>query len=161
MSRKKDFEPKIVTFACNWCSYPAADTAGVGRMQYAPDIRIVRVMCSGRVDPAFVLRAFERGADGVLITGCHLVDCHYLFGARVMEETYKSIQQLVHLLGIEPERLRYEQISAAEAAKFVRVVNEFVESVKKVGPRLDSDPGDIGGGKMTEISGDEMGSIPQ
>ena len=133
-----DFEPKIITFACNWCSYPAADAAGVGRMQYAPDIRIIRVMCSGRLNPAFVLRAFEKGADGVLITGCHVVDCHYLFGAEVMENTYKTIEQLVHMLGIEGERLRYEQISAAEAPRFVKVVNEFVDAVKSVGPRNSS-----------------------
>ncbi len=132
----KEFNPRIVTFACNWCSYPAADAAGVGRMQYAPDIRIVRVMCSGRLDPAFVLRAFEKGADGVLITGCHVVDCHYLFGARAMEDTYETIRQLVHMLGIEQERFRYEQISAAEASRFVNVVNEFVEAVKSVGPRV-------------------------
>lgn len=134
----RKFDPKIITFACNWCSYPAADAAGVGRMQYAPDIRIVRVMCSGRLDPAFVLRAFEKGADGVLITGCHVVDCHYLFGAKVMEDTYETIERLVYMLGIEGERLGYEQISAAEAPKFVSVVNEFVAAVKKVGPRNSS-----------------------
>ena len=107
-------------------------------MQYAPDIRIIRVMCSGRLDPAFVLRAFEKGADGVLITGCHVVDCHYLFGAQVMEDTYKTIERLVHMLGIDKERLRYEQVSAAEAARFVNIVNEFVDAVKTVGPRNSS-----------------------
>ena len=130
----ENFEPKIVTFACNWCSYPAADAAGVGRMQYSSNIRIIRVMCAGRINPSFVFKAFELGADGVLVTGCHLEDCHYLFGAKQTVHNYDKIEKLVLMLGIEPERIRYEQISAAEAPKFARVVNEFVADVKKIGP---------------------------
>jgi len=129
-----DFEPRIVCFACNWCSYPAADAAGVGRMQYAHNIRIVRVMCAGRINPSFVLQSFELGADGVLVTGCHLEDCHYRFGARQTVDNYGRTENVVRMLGIEPERLRYEQISAAEAPLFAKTVNEFVAAVKKVGP---------------------------
>lgn len=130
----ENFEPKIVTFACNWCSYPAADAAGVGRMQYSSNIRIIRVMCAGRINPSFVFKAFELGADGVLVTGCHIEDCHYLFGAKQTVHNYDKIEKLVLMLGIEPERIRYEQISAAEAPKFARVINEFVADVKKIGP---------------------------
>lgn len=132
--RMENFEPKIVTFACNWCSYPAADAAGVGRMQYSSNIRIIRVMCAGRINPSFVFKAFELGADGVLVTGCHIEDCHYLFGAKQTVHNYDKIEKLVLMLGIEPERIRYEQISAAEAPKFARVINEFVADVKKIGP---------------------------
>ncbi len=121
------FEPKIVAFCCNWCSYPAADAAGVGRMQYPANIRIVRVMCGGRVTTGLVLKAFEEGADGVLVATCHFEDCHYLFGARRAAEIYKLTEKLVVMLGIEPERLRLEWISAAEAPKFVDVI-------KRLGP---------------------------
>jgi heterodisulfide reductase subunit A len=128
------FEPKIVAFCCNWCSYPAADAAGIGRMQYPPNVRIIRVMCGGRIHTGLVMRALERGADGVLWATCHFEDCHYIFGARRAAENYERTQALVRMLGIEPERLRLEQISAAEAPKFARVISEFVEDVRRVGP---------------------------
>ena len=127
------FEPRVVAFACNWCSYPAADAAGINKMQYPPNARIIRVMCAGRVHPAFVLKALELGADGVLVSGCHFADCHYLFGAKRAAEQFEKAAGLVRLLGLEKERVRFEQISAAEAPKFVRVMHEFVEDIKRLG----------------------------
>ncbi len=130
---KKQFEPKIVVFACNWCSYPAADAAGINRMQYPTNIRIIRTMCMGRVDPAHIIKALEMGADGVLVTGCHFEDCHYSFGAKNAAEQYKKIEKIVYILGFEKERIRQEFISAAEFPKFAKVVSEMVEHVKKLG----------------------------
>lgn len=129
-----DFRPKIVAFCCNWCSYPAADAAGVSRLQYPANIRIVRVMCGGRVTTGLVLKAFELGADGVLVATCHFEDCHYLFGAKRAAEVHKITEKLVDMLGIEPERLRLEWISAAEAPKFARVAKELVDAIQKAGP---------------------------
>lgn len=131
---KNEFEPRIVVFACNWCSYPAADAAGINRLQYPANVRIIRVMCMGRVDPGFVLKALAMGADGVLVSGCHFEDCHYSFGARKAAEQYKKLEKIVHMLGLEKERIRQEFISAAEFPKFARVVREMVEQVKKLGP---------------------------
>ena len=129
-----NFHPKIVAFCCNWCSYPAADAAGVGRMQYPANIRVVRVMCGGRVSPSLVLKALELGADGVVVATCHYEDCHYRFGARRAHENYQKLEKLTKILGIEPKRLRLEWISAAEAPKFAKVMREFVEDIKRVGP---------------------------
>ncbi len=131
--KQQSFEPRIVIFACNWCSYPAADAAGINRAQYPHNVRIIRTMCMGRVDPAFVIKALEMGADGVLVTGCHFEDCHYSFGAKNAAEQYKKIEKLVWLLGFEKGRIRQELISAAEFPKFARVVNEMVEQVRKLG----------------------------
>ncbi len=128
------FEPKLVAFCCNWCSYPAADGAGVSRMQYPPNVKILRVTCGGRVNPGFVLRAFEMGADAVLVATCHFEDCHYMFGARQAAENYQRLEHVVHMLGIEKERMRLEWISAAESPKFVRVVREMTEQVRELGP---------------------------
>jgi F420-non-reducing hydrogenase iron-sulfur subunit len=129
-----EFEPRIVVFACNWCSYPAADNAGLARMQYPANIRIVRVMCGGRVNPAFVLKAFELGADAVLVSTCHFQDCHYIFGAKRAAENYERLEKVVKMLGLEKERMRLEWISAAEATKFAKVIREMTEEVRKVGP---------------------------
>jgi F420-non-reducing hydrogenase iron-sulfur subunit len=128
------FEPRIVAFCCNWCSYPAADGAGVSRLQYPTNIRIVRVMCGGRVTPSFVLKAFELGADGVLVATCHFEDCHYMFGARKAADVHKITEQLTAMLGIEKERLVLDWISSAEASKFARVATEFTETIRKLGP---------------------------
>jgi F420-non-reducing hydrogenase iron-sulfur subunit len=128
------FEPKIVAFCCNWCSYPAADGAGVSRLQYPTNIKIVRVMCGGRVTPSFVLKAFELGADGVLVATCHFEDCHYMFGARRAADVHKITEQLTNMLGIEKQRLKLDWISSAEASKFARVANEFTETIRKLGP---------------------------
>jgi F420-non-reducing hydrogenase iron-sulfur subunit len=128
-----DFEPRIVAFACNWCSYAGADLAGVSRMQYPPNIRTIRVMCSGRVCSGFVLRAFERGADGVFVSGCHIGDCHYGFGNRYAEEEMARARRLITLLGLGPDRLRLEWVSASEGEKFSRSITEFVERIKQLG----------------------------
>jgi F420-non-reducing hydrogenase iron-sulfur subunit len=128
------FDPRIVVFACNWCSYAGADTAGVSRIQYQPHFRVIRVMCSGRVQPAWVLRAFEKGADGVLVSGCHFGDCHYIFGNERAVEQFDKTMSVVKLLGIEPGRLRLEWISAAEGVRFAEVIDEFTDQVRALGP---------------------------
>jgi F420-non-reducing hydrogenase iron-sulfur subunit len=129
----EDFEPRIIAFACNWCSYAGADLAGVSRYQYPPTTRVIRVMCSGRVSPLFILEALRYGADGVLITGCHPGDCHYISGNEKAIRNVELARSLVGLLGISPERLRLEWISAAEGARFAQVVTEFTEQVRKLG----------------------------
>jgi len=128
------FEPKIVAFFCNWCTYLAADLAGTSRLKYAPNTRVIRVMCSGRVDPQFVLEAFARGADGVLIGGCHPGDCHYQVGNYKALRRFRLLRRLLREMGIEEERLRLEWISASEADKVKAAVNDMVEKVRALGP---------------------------
>ncbi|MDH5391094.1 MAG: hydrogenase iron-sulfur subunit [Candidatus Bathyarchaeota archaeon] len=130
----EDFEPSIIGFLCNWCSYAGADLAGVSRIQYPPNLRIIRVMCSGRVDPAFILEAFRSGADGVLIAGCHPGDCHYIAGNYKAQRRGILLKKLLDQFGVEPQRLRIEFVSASEGAKFAAVVKEMVEDIKKLGP---------------------------
>jgi F420-non-reducing hydrogenase iron-sulfur subunit len=127
------WDPNIVVFACNWCSYAGADTAGVSRIQHQPHFRMIRVMCSGRIQPGFVLRAFEKGADGVLVSGCHFGDCHYVFGNERAVEQFEKTKNMVKLLGIEEGRLRLEWISAAEGVRFAEVINEFTDQVRALG----------------------------
>ena len=135
MSEKTVFEPKIVGFLCNWCSYAGADLAGVSRIQYPPNIRIIRVMCSGRVDPIFVLEAFKNGADGVLIAGCHLPsDCHYIDGNFETLRRVTLLKTVIQQFGIEPERLRLEWISASEGEKFAATIRDMVQQIKQLGP---------------------------
>ncbi len=135
MSKNDGFEPKIIGFLCNWCSYAGADLAGVSRIQYPPNIRIIRVMCSGRIDPAFVLEAFKDGADGVLVAGCHLPsDCHYISGNFKAMRRINLLKRVLKDFGIEPERLRLEWISASEGDKWAAVVKSMVEDLKKLGP---------------------------
>ena len=126
--------PRIVAFFCNWCTYTAADLAGVSRMKYASNIRIIRLMCSGRVDPQFIVDALAKGADAVLIGGCHPNDCHYAEGNYKCLRRYQMLKRMIVDMGIEPERLRLEWISAAEGEKVKRVVNEMVETIKQLGP---------------------------
>ena len=128
------FEPKIVAFLCNWCSYTGADLAGTSRMKYAHNIRIIRVMCSGRVDPTFVLKAFREGADGVLICGCHPGDCHYHEGNYRCLRRYHLMQKYIQQMGIESDRLRLEWVSASEGKQFAELVDEMTEQVRKLGP---------------------------
>ncbi|MGA3291289.1 MAG: hydrogenase iron-sulfur subunit [Candidatus Bathyarchaeia archaeon] len=125
----------MVGFLCNWCSYAGADLAGVSRIQYPPNIRIIRVMCSGRVDPIFVLEAFKNGADGVLIAGCHLPsDCHYIDGNFKTLRRVTLLKTIIQQFGIEPERLRLEWISASEGEKFAATVRDMVQQIKQLGP---------------------------
>ena len=133
-SSSGEFEPLIVAFCCNWCSYAGADLAGVSRMQYPPTVRIIRVMCSGRVDPVFVLEAFLLGADGVLLTGCHPGDCHYIDGNMKAEMRARYIRMCLEEIGLEPERFRLEWVSASEGAKFAQLIKEFTETIKRLGP---------------------------
>ncbi len=134
MEMTPKFEPVIIGFTCNWCSYRAADMAGMARMKYPANVRLIRVMCSGRLDPTFVLKAFASGADGVMVTGCHPGDCHYI------EQNYKALRRFLLLqrtleqMGIEPGRLKLTWASAAEGAKFAEEVTSMVEAVRKLGP---------------------------
>ena len=128
------FEPVIVGFTCNWCSYRAADLAGTARMKYPPNIRLIRLMCSGRLDPTFVLKAFSGGADGVLITGCHPGECHYI------EQNFKALRRFMLLqrtlaqFGIEPQRVRLVWASAAEGHKLADEITAMVEEIRQLGP---------------------------
>jgi F420-non-reducing hydrogenase iron-sulfur subunit len=128
------FEPKIIGFLCNWCSYAGADLAGVSRIQYPSNIRVVRVMCSGRIDPMIPLEVFMKGADGVLILGCHPGDCHYSEGNLYEERKIKMLKKLLALTGLESNRLRLEWVSASEGQRFAEVVTEFTEQIRKMGP---------------------------
>jgi F420-non-reducing hydrogenase iron-sulfur subunit len=128
------FEPKIVGFLCNWCSYTGADLAGTSRMKYVPNVRVIRVMCSGRLDPTFVLKAFREGADAVLIAGCHPGDCHYQNGNMKTLRRIPLLRRMLEQLGIEPERLRLEWVSASEGERYQKVINEFTDQIRALGP---------------------------
>lgn len=128
------FEPRVAVLCCNWCTYAGADLAGTSRMKYAPNVRLVRVMCSGRVDPTFVIRALQDGADGVLIAGCHPGDCHYINGNLKTMRRFPVLRRMLEQFGVEPARVRLEWISASEGDVFVKVVNGMVEAVRALGP---------------------------
>ena len=127
------FEPKIIAFFCNWCTYTAADLAGVSRMKYSSNVRILRVMCSGRIDPELVVKAFQLGADGVLLGGCHPGDCHYQSGNHKALRRYKLLKKMLPQFGIQQERIRLEWISASEGDKVQKVCNEFTEQIRVMG----------------------------
>lgn len=127
-------DPKIVVFACNWCSYAAIDLAGTSRMKYPVNTRVIKSLCSGRIDSQLILEAFSSGADGVLLAGCHPGDCHYMVGNVKTLRRYKLLAKMLNDLGIEKERFRLEWISASEANKFVRVVKEMVEAIRALPP---------------------------
>ncbi len=133
-SPETPWEPKIVAFLCNWCSYAGADLAGVGRMQYPSNTRTIRVPCSGRVNPLFILRALQNGADGVLLSGCHPGDCHYLSGNYSARRKFAVFSRFLEYVGIEKGRVHFSWISAAEAGRFAEVISEVTEEVKKLGP---------------------------
>ncbi|HEY3316118.1 MAG TPA: hydrogenase iron-sulfur subunit [Bacillota bacterium] len=129
------WEPKIIGFACNWCTYAGADLAGTSRIQYPPNIRVIRVPCSGRINPQFVIRAFQRGADGVLVAGCHPGDCHYSTGNYFARRRYLLAKRLIEYLGLEPDRLQVRWISGSEGQKFAETVREMTEKVRALGPQ--------------------------
>ncbi|MEO0074403.1 MAG: hydrogenase iron-sulfur subunit [candidate division WOR-3 bacterium] len=129
-----EFTPRIIGFACNWCTYAGADLAGTARLKYPPNIRLIRVMCSGRVEPEFILRAFRDGADGVFVGGCHPGDCHYVSGNYKALKRITLLQSLLADLGIEPERLELVWISASEGQRFADAVTAFTERIKALGP---------------------------
>jgi F420-non-reducing hydrogenase iron-sulfur subunit len=128
------WEPKIIGFLCYWCSYTGADSAGTARMKYAPNVDIVKVMCSGRIDPELITTALSNGADGVLVCGCHIGDCHYMEGNFKTMARMPLLRRILDDLGIEPERFRHEWVSAAEGEKFSKLVTEVTEQVRKLGP---------------------------
>ena len=130
----KDFEPNIIGFLCNWCSYAGADLAGTSRIQYPPNLKAIRVMCSGRVNPIFVINALQQGADGVLIGGCHPGDCHYERGNYLARRRMAVMKKLLEHTGIDPNRVRMTWVSAAEGNKFAEVVKEVTEDIRKLGP---------------------------
>ncbi len=131
---QEEFEPLILTFCCNWCSYAAADLAGTARISYPPNVRIIRVMCSGMVHPALVMDALMKGVDGILITGCHPGDCHYIDGNLKAERRIEALTVMMEDMGIEIERLRLEWISSGEGEKFARVIREMTEQIRRLGP---------------------------
>ena len=130
----ENFEPKIVGFCCNWCSYRAADLAGTARIKYAPNVRIIRVMCSGRVDPSFVMKALASGADGVLIAGCHPGECHYIEQNYKAMRRYSILKHTLRAMGIESDRVRLVWASAAEGQQLADAVDQLVADVRKLGP---------------------------
>lgn len=133
-----DYEPRIIGFLCNWCAFAGADLAGTTRTGYPSNIRIIRVPCSGRVDPLLILKAYQQGADAVLIAGCHPGDCHYVQGNYFTRRRFALLRQFLDYLGIEKERLRLEWVSASEGRKFSRLVTEMTEEVARLGPRRDT-----------------------
>ena len=134
VTTQETYEPLIVGFCCNWCSYAAADLAGVSRTQYPPNIRVIRVMCSGMIHPNLVIDALTKGADGVLICGCHLGDCHYREGNLKAEARAEAIKLMLQDFGLEEERFRLEWVSASEGRKFAGIVSEMVEQLRALGP---------------------------
>ena len=133
--QKEDWAPELLVFCCNWCSYAGADLAGVSRFQYPPNMRIVRVMCSGRVEPSFVLKALKDGADGILISGCHMGDCHYITGNEYTKERFERLHEIViKQLGVNGKRVRLEWVSASEGKRFADLIIEFTNQIKELGP---------------------------
>ena len=133
-TEEQGFSPVIAAFLCNWCSYAGADLAGTGRQQYPPNIRIIRVPCSGRINPLYILHALLNGADGVMVSGCHPGDCHYLAGNLHARRRFAVLKQLLLAAGVEPERVQFTWVSASEGARFAQVVTEVTEKIKALGP---------------------------
>jgi F420-non-reducing hydrogenase iron-sulfur subunit len=132
---EQSWQPKIVAFLCNWCSYAGADLAGVSRMQYPPSIRVVRVPCSGRINPLFLVAALQNGADGVLVSGCHPGDCHYLSGNLVARRKFAVVKNLLEYVGIEPGRVQFSWVSASEGGRFAALIAQVTEDVRMLGPQ--------------------------
>lgn len=128
------WEPRIVAFLCNWCSYAGADLAGVSRIQYPPNVRVIRVPCSGRINPLFIIKALQTGADGVLVSGCHPGDCHYISGNLHARRKFALLKNLLTYVGIEPERVHFSWVSAAEGVRFAEILGKVIDSVRSVGP---------------------------
>ncbi len=131
---KEEFEPKIIAFLCSWCSYAGADLAGVSRLQYSANIKIVKVPCSGRINPFYILKSLQQGADGVWVSGCHPGDCHYLTGNYFARRRFTILKRLLEYIGIEEGRVHFSWVSAGEGQKFAEVAREVAESIKKLGP---------------------------
>lgn len=134
MEETGDWEPKIVAFLCNWCSYAGADLAGVSRLQYGTNVRVIRVPCSGRINPLYIIRALQNGADGVLVSGCHPGDCHYISGNLVARRKFVIMKRLLAYIGIEPDRVQFSWVSASEGKRFAALMNKVIADVKRIGP---------------------------
>ena len=131
---KKSYEPKVIGFLCNWCSYAGADLAGSSRLKYPPNLKIIRVPCSGRINPLFIIKALQSGADGVLVSGCHPGDCHYISGNLYARRKFVLLKNLLEYVGIEPERVHFSWVSAAEGARFAEILEKVINSVRILGP---------------------------
>jgi len=128
------WEPKIIAFLCNWCSYAGADLAGVSRLQYPHNVRVIRVPCSGRINPLYIAKALQNGVDGVLVSGCHPGDCHYISGNLVARRKFALLKDFLGYIGIEPERVQFSWVSASEGTRFAELIDKVVSDVKKLGP---------------------------
>lgn len=147
-----EFEPKIFAFVCNWCTYAGADLAGTSRIKYAPNVRIIRFPCTGRIDFLLLLKAFEAGADGIIVSGCHPADCHYTSGNYHARRRWIVFKNLLEFVGIDTERVVFSWVSAAEGAKWANLVNEVVENIKKLGPYKEYESLKMKGiGNVTEV----------
>jgi len=129
-----EWEPRIAAFLCNWCSYAGADLAGVSRIQYPPNVRVIRVPCSGRINPLFLVKALQSGMDGVLVSGCHPGDCHYISGNLYARRKFALMKSLLEYVGIEPGRVHFSWVSAAEGVRFAELLHAVIESVRELGP---------------------------
>jgi len=134
MKNIHNWEPKIVAFLCNWCSYAGADLAGVSRIQYPPNIRVIRVPCSGRVNPFYIIKTLQNGIDGVLVSGCHPGDCHYISGNLIARRKFTLLKSFLEYIGIEPGRVQFSWVSAAEGGRFAQIIEKVTREVKKLGP---------------------------
>jgi len=134
MKNIDNWEPKIVAFLCNWCSYAGADLAGVSRTQYPSNIRVIRVPCSGRVDPFYIIKALQNGIDGVLVSGCHPGDCHYISGNLIARRKFALLKSFLEYIGIEPGRVQFSWVSAAEGGRFAQIIEKVTREVKELGP---------------------------
>jgi F420-non-reducing hydrogenase iron-sulfur subunit len=132
--RVQSFEPRIVAFLCNWCSYAGADLAGVSRFQYPTNIRVIKVPCSGRINPIYIIKALYSGVDGVLVSGCHPGDCHYISGNYYARRKFALVKKFLEYIGIEPERVQFSWVSAAEGVRFAQIIDKVTSEIKKLGP---------------------------
>ena len=130
----RSFEPKIVAFLCNWCSYAGADLAGVSRFQYPTNIRVIKVPCSGRINPIYIIKALYSGVDGVLVSGCHPGDCHYISGNYFARRKFALVKKFLEYIGIEPERVQFSWVSAAEGVRFAQIIERVTNDIRKLGP---------------------------
>ncbi len=130
----KNFEPKIVVFLCNWCSYAGADLAGVSRIQYSSNIRIIRVPCSGRINPFYIVKALQNGVDGVLVSGCHPGDCHYISGNMSARRKFSLFKNFMEYIGMEPDRVNFTWVSASEGPRFAQIIEKVIDQVRNLGP---------------------------
>ena len=133
-NRAKPFEPKIIAFLCNWCSYAGADLAGVSRFQYSTNIRVIKVPCSGRINPLYIIKALYSGVDGVLVSGCHPGDCHYISGNYFARRKFALVKRFLEYIGIEPERIQFSWVSAAEGVRFAQIIDKVTSEIRKLGP---------------------------